>query len=74
MTDRTLSRTPQLDNDKIVGMIGDRFMTVIIAAHRARDLARQHKHKENGVHFNAPIAALLEIQEGKIDRDYLKKV
>jgi hypothetical protein len=34
----------------------------------------QHKHKENGVHFNAPIAALLEIQEGKIDRDYLKRV
>jgi DNA-directed RNA polymerase omega subunit len=74
MTAKKLSRTLELDNDKIVEKIGDRFMTVIIASQRARDLARQHRHKEDGVHFNAPIAALLEIQEGKIDREYLRKV
>jgi DNA-directed RNA polymerase omega subunit len=74
MNDRTLSRTSQLDNDKIVENIGNRFTMVIIAAQRARELARQHKRKEDGTQFNAPISALLEIQEGLVDIKYLKKI
>lgn len=74
MNDRTLSRTSQLDNDKIVENIGNRFTMVIIAAQRARELARQHKYKEDGTQFNAPISALLEIQEGLVDIKYLKKI
>jgi DNA-directed RNA polymerase omega subunit len=74
MNDRTLSRTSQLDNDKIVENIGNRFTMVIIAAQRARELARQHKHKEDGTQFNAPISALLEIQEGSVDIKYIRKI
>ena len=74
MNDRTLSRTSQLDNDKIVENIGNRFTMVIIAAQRARELARQHKYKEDGTQFNAPISALLEIQEGLVYIKYLKKI
>jgi DNA-directed RNA polymerase subunit K/omega len=74
MTDRTLSRTSQLDNDKIVENIGNRFMMVIIASQRARELARQHRHKEDGVHFNAPISSLLEIQSGAIGLEYIRKI
>jgi DNA-directed RNA polymerase subunit K/omega len=74
MTAKKLSRTLELDNEKIVGKIGDRFMTVIIASQRARELARQHRHKDDGVHFNAPITALLEIQNGEIDLEYVRKI
>lgn len=68
------SRTELLDNDKIVEKIENRFTMVIIAAQRARELARQHKFKKDGVHFNAPIEALLEIQNGKIGLDYIRKI
>jgi DNA-directed RNA polymerase subunit K/omega len=46
----------------------------LIAAARARELARQHRHAENKGQLNAPVTALLEIQEGKIGIEYLKRV
>ncbi len=66
MNDKTHSRVGLLDNDKIVGKIGNRFTMVIIAAQRARELARQHRYKDDGTNFNAPISALLEIQTVKL--------
>jgi DNA-directed RNA polymerase omega subunit len=74
MNAKTLSRTPELDNDKIVEQIGNRFTMVVIAAQRARELARQHRHKDDGIHFNAPIAALLEIQGGEVGLEYIRKI
>jgi DNA-directed RNA polymerase omega subunit len=74
MNDKTISRTGLLDNDKIVENIGNRFTMVIIAAQRARELARQHRYKEDGVQFNAPISALLEIQSGEIGIEYIRKI
>ena len=53
---------------------GNRFDLVLVAATRARELARQHRHAENRTQLNAPVTALLEIQEGKIGREYLKKI
>ena len=74
MNAKTLSRTPELDNDKIVEQIGNRFTMVVIAAQRARELARQHRYKDDGVHFNAPITALLEIQNGEVGLEYIRKI
>ena len=53
-------------------MIGSRFNMVLVASQRVRELRRMHK--ESGKMFGA-IDALLEIQDGKIDKDvYLEKI
>ena len=72
----TLSRGSQIDTQKCVEQVGNKFDLVLIAAVRAREIKRQHKENPNAafgqVHTN--VTALLEIQEGKIGREYLKKV
>jgi DNA-directed RNA polymerase omega subunit len=70
----TASRGTQLNNDICVDYIGNRFDLVIVAAIRAKELARQHRHAEQKTQVNAPVTALLEIQEGKIGAEYLKRV
>jgi DNA-directed RNA polymerase omega subunit len=68
------SRGTQLNNDICVENVGNRFDLVIVAAIRAKELARQHRHAEQTTQMNAPVTALLEIQEGKIGAEYLKRV
>jgi len=68
------SRGTSLNNDLCVENVGNRFDLVIVAAIRAKELARQHRHSERTEHINAPVTALLEIQEGKIGREYLKRI
>jgi DNA-directed RNA polymerase omega subunit len=68
------SRGPQLDTDQCVENAGNRFDLVLIAAARAREIARQHRHSGSTESVYASVSALLEIQEGKIGREYLKKV
>jgi DNA-directed RNA polymerase omega subunit len=75
MAIKKLSRGTSIDNEQCVQNIGgNRFNLVLIAAARARELARQHRHAENKGQLNAPVTALLEIQEGKIGAEYLKRV
>jgi DNA-directed RNA polymerase omega subunit len=71
---KTASRGTTLNNDLCVENVGNRFDLVIIAAIRARELARQHRHSERKDQLNAPVTALLEIQEGKVGAEYLKRV
>ena len=72
---KKLSRGTFIDTEKCVSMIGgNRFDLVLIAATRARELARQHRHAENKSQLNAPVAALLDIQEGRVGREYLKRI
>ena len=71
---KTLSRGTTIDTDLCVNQIGNRYDLVIVAATRARELARRHRISERTDHINAPITALLEIQDGKVDINYLKKV
>ena len=72
----TLSRGTEIDTMKCVENVGNKFDLVLIAAARARELKRQHRENPfasfGQVHTN--VTALLEIQEGKIGREYLKKV
>ena len=69
------SKGTLVDNDLCVENVGkNRFDLVLIAAARAREISRQHKNSESKEHINSPVQALLEIQVGKIGREYLKRV
>ena len=69
------SRGPDLNMDECVeNSGGNRFDLVLIATVRARELSRRHKAAGHATQINAPVSALLGIQEGKIGREYLKKV
>jgi DNA-directed RNA polymerase subunit K/omega len=71
----SLSRGPEVDTEQCVHLSGgNRFDLVIMAAIRCRELAREHRNAERGYQLNAPVTALLEFQEGKIGREYLRKV
>ena len=71
----TDSRGPEIDTQKCVEQAGgNRFDLVLIATVRARELSRRHKAAGHTTQVNAPVSALLEIQEGKIGREYLKRV
>ena len=71
----TDSRGPEIDTQRCVEQAGgNRFDLVLIATVRARELSRRHKAAGLTTQVNAPVSALLEIQEGKIGPDYLKRV
>ena len=72
---KTVSRGPAIDTEQCVENVGgNRFDLVLIAAVRSRELAQRHKNSEQTTHLNAPVAALLDIQEGRVGKEYLKKV
>ena len=72
---KKLSRGTEINTEQCVENVGgNRFELVIIAAARSRELARKHKHAELSTQLNAPVQALLDIQEGRIGREYLKRV
>jgi DNA-directed RNA polymerase omega subunit len=71
---KTLSRGTDIDTNLCVSNIGNRYDLVIVAAARARELARRHRVNEFGDQLNAPVTALLEIQNGKVGREYMKRV
>lgn len=69
------SRGPQINTQKCVENVGgNRFELVLIAATRAREIAKKHRASERTDQVCASVTALLEIQEGKIGREYLKKI
>jgi len=75
MSIKKLSRGTTIDTEKCVEMIGgNRFDMVLIASIRARELSRQHRHAENKGQLNAPVTALLDIQEGRVGQEYLKRI
>lgn len=72
---KKLSRGPSLDIEACVENAGgNRFDLVLIAAARAREIARQHKASELGTQVNAPVSALLDVQDKLVGVEYLKKV
>jgi len=70
-----LSRGPTVDTDQCVNMSGgNRFNLVLIAAARSREIKRQHRESAVREHIYSNVTALLEIQDGKIGADYIKKI
>ena len=66
--------SPQnIDTDRCVEAVGNRFDLVLIAAARVRELRRGHTKQVKGL--NSPtITALQEIELGLVGREYLKKI
>ena len=66
--------SPQnIDTDRCVSAVGNRYDLVLIASARVRELRRGHAKQVMGTN-SATITALKEIEAGKIGREYLKKV
>ena len=75
MKPKILSRGTEIDTQKCVELSGGgRFDMVILAAARAREIRRQNKDSDTREHVYPIVTALLEIQEGKLTYDYMKKV
>ncbi len=73
--DKKLSRGPEIDTNLCVDKAGgNRFDLVLIAAARAREISRKHKAAELGTQVNAPVSALLDVQNGLVGKEYLRKV
>ena len=71
----TLSRGTEIDTDLCVKNAGEnRYMLVIMAAARAREIARQHRASENPVHIYPVVKALMEFQTGEISIDAATKI
>jgi len=61
---KKLSRTPELNIEKCVKQAGgNRYDMVLIAAQRAREIAKATAG--NDMYVNAAVSSLLELQEGK---------
>ena len=53
---------------------GNRFEMVVMAAIRAREISKAHRSAGRTDHINSTMNALFDFQDGKIDREYLKRV
>jgi DNA-directed RNA polymerase subunit omega len=63
----------RITSQAAVEMVGNRYDLVLIASQRARELHRNHAPKITTT--NGPIVtAIREIEEGKVGREYLKKI
>jgi DNA-directed RNA polymerase subunit K/omega len=58
---------------KAVAQVGNRFDLVLIASARVRELKQGHRSKITGA-GGVTATALMEIEEGHVGREYLKKV
>lgn len=75
MKDLSGSRGPDIDIEACLEQSGiDRFALVLIAAARAKEIKRKNTHSDRREHIFPSVTALLEIQEGKIGREYIHKV
>ena len=69
-----LSRSNQIDLEKCVEESGgNRFEMILMASNRVREISRQQKSSERREHKFPVITALLEMQEGKVGREYLTR-
>jgi len=69
------SRGTEIDTDLCVKNAGEnRYMLVIMATARAREIARQHRASENPVHIYPVVKALMEFQTGEISIDSALKI
>jgi len=70
-----LSRSSEVDTELCVANSGgNRFMLVIMAAARSREIRRQNKSSMKFEHLHSNITALKEFQSGKLDVEYVKRV
>lgn len=63
----------RVTSEKASQMIGNKFEMILIASVRAKELKRGDAPKVVSTGYTTS-TALLEIEEGKIGREYLKKI
>lgn len=63
----------RITSQTAVEQVGNRFDLVLIASLRARELKHGHRPLVDSK-YGPNITAIKEIEEGKIGRDYLKKL
>jgi len=75
MAIKTLSRGTNIDLEKCVSMTGNnRYNLVLMASARARELVSIQRQRDWATHVNAPVQALLDVQQGLVGPEYLRKV
>ncbi len=65
--------TVGLTSQAAVEAVGNRYDLVLIAARRVRELHRGDAKRIDETRFGSTFTALLEIEQGKVGRDYLYK-
>lgn len=70
---KILSRGPSIDTQLCAEVMGGRFDMVIAASNRAKEIKRNNRDSDKFEHTHPVVTALLEIQEGKIGREYIDK-
>lgn len=70
---KTLPQINDLNTEKCVEMIGNRFDLVLVASQRARELRKGHRSTLNSA-SGTLVTALREIQSGLVGPDYLKRI
>ena len=69
------SRVLEIDLEKCVeNSGGNRFMMIIMAAERAKEISRANRHSDKHEHLHTPITALLEFQNGDLGPEYIYEV
>ena len=61
-----------LTSEDAVNAIGNRYDLILVASRRVRELSRGHAAKINPRYGNL-VTAQLEIEQGLVKRDYLKR-
>jgi len=70
-----LSRGPEIDTETCVQNVGgNRFNLVLIAAERSREIRRQNKDSDKREHVHSILTALTDIQEGRVNENYITKL
>ncbi len=62
----------RISSEKAVSKVGNRYDLILIASQRARELNQGHRPKMKTEHGSS-LTALMEIEEGHIGREYLKR-
>jgi hypothetical protein len=69
------SRHEQLDVEKCVRESGgNRFDLILMASQRGREIKSQNQHSVHMEHHHGVVTALLEIQGGKVNAEWIGKI
>lgn len=64
---------PRISSEKAANAVGNRYDLILIASQRVRELKSGHRPKLETKH-GTTLTALKEIEEGLVDREYLKRI
>ena len=66
-----ISRSAEVDTEKCVEQVGNRFDLAILASAHSREIKRLNRNSEQYKHQHTVITSLLDIQDGTVDPETL---